>query len=341
MGPSGRSWLFCWKTRATAPSRGEDPVVTISARPLGKQVALTVADNGLGIPAHELPRVFDRGFTGSNGRGTAGQTVSGGSTGMGLYLCKKIAGFLELGQYLIHCMTYLEDALKACQEPLTLGEAALLSGGVHTERLSQGGGLTNGRGYVLVAPDEAVEGLAVHHKSYAARTVQPVPYGCFYELTDLMDRVWAQTGFEDHITTQANEEAEVASQTALIVFPMYYLTLALMMTAATILTIQQLSETGRYRSQFALLRKLGMNRREMARALRTQFVIYYALPALPPLLIGIPFIFNLAGLPEPGVMVGMSSPAAITVISLGIFAAIYAVYILLAYTSLKRDVLPA
>ena len=50
---------------------------------------LTVADNGIGIPAHELPRVFDRGFTGSNGR------VRGGSTGMGLYLCRKLAGFLE------------------------------------------------------------------------------------------------------------------------------------------------------------------------------------------------------------------------------------------------------
>ena len=71
--------------------RGPEPVVTISARPLGKQVQLTVADNGLGIPAQELPRVFDRGFTGSNGR------ARGGSTGMGLYLCKKLAGFLELG----------------------------------------------------------------------------------------------------------------------------------------------------------------------------------------------------------------------------------------------------
>ncbi len=280
---------------------------------------------------------------------------------------RSIAGYpaVELGegQYLIHCMPYLEDALKAYQEPLTLGEAALTPGGIHTEglsqvpgisplrlepagdvyteRLSQGGGLTNGRGYVLVVPDEAVEGLAVHHESYAARTVQPVPDGCFYELTELMDRVWAQTGFEDHITTSAQEEAEVAAQTALIVVPMYYLALALIMTAATILTIQQLSETGRYRSQFALLRKLGMNRREMAKALGSQFAIYYALPALPPLLIGIPFIFNLAGLPEPGVMVGMNSPAAITAISLGVFAAIYAIYILLAYTSLKRDVLPA
>ena len=71
--------------------RREAPVITISARPLGKQVRLTVSDNGIGIPAHELPRVFDRGFTGSNGRSR------GGSTGMGLYLCRKLSGFLELG----------------------------------------------------------------------------------------------------------------------------------------------------------------------------------------------------------------------------------------------------
>ena len=71
--------------------RREAPVITISSRPLGKQVRLTVSDNGIGIPAHELPRVFDRGFTGSNGRSR------GGSTGMGLYLCRKLSGFLELG----------------------------------------------------------------------------------------------------------------------------------------------------------------------------------------------------------------------------------------------------
>lgn len=70
--------------------RGENPVITISAKPLGKQIQLAVQDNGIGIPAHELPRVFDRGFTGSNGRSR------GGATGMGLYLCKKLSGFLEL-----------------------------------------------------------------------------------------------------------------------------------------------------------------------------------------------------------------------------------------------------
>ena len=70
--------------------RSAEPVIQISARPLGQQVQLTVRDNGIGIPAHELSRVFDRGFTGSNGRSR------GGSTGMGLYLCKKLSAFLEL-----------------------------------------------------------------------------------------------------------------------------------------------------------------------------------------------------------------------------------------------------
>ena len=70
--------------------RGAEPVITLSAKPLGRQTQLIVHDNGIGIPAHELPRVFERGFTGSNGR------IRGGSTGIGLYLCRKLAVFLEL-----------------------------------------------------------------------------------------------------------------------------------------------------------------------------------------------------------------------------------------------------
>ncbi len=63
----------------------------------------------------------------------------------------------------------------------------------------------------------------------------------------------------------------------------------------------------------------------------------YAMPAMPPMLIGIPFILNLSHAPEPGVMVGMNSPGVIVAISLGIF---FLIYILLAYTSLTRNVLP-
>lgn len=71
--------------------RREEPVITLSAMRHGREVQLTVRDNGMGIPSYELPRVFERGFTGSNGR------ARGGSTGMGLYLCRKLADCLGIG----------------------------------------------------------------------------------------------------------------------------------------------------------------------------------------------------------------------------------------------------
>lgn len=70
--------------------RRQAPVICLTARPLGRQVQLAVQDNGMGIPAHELPRIFERGFTGSNGR------ARGGATGMGLYICRTLAGFLQI-----------------------------------------------------------------------------------------------------------------------------------------------------------------------------------------------------------------------------------------------------
>ena len=51
---------------------------------------LTIADTGIGILPEETSRVFDRGFTGSNGR-----LQSAKSTGMGLYLAKQMA--IKLG----------------------------------------------------------------------------------------------------------------------------------------------------------------------------------------------------------------------------------------------------
>ena len=260
---------------------------------------------------------------------------------------RAIAGYppveLKPGEYLIHCRAYLEKHLTGYTQPISLGGASLIPGGVHAEHLLQNYDTGNGARYILVVPDEAAEGLPVFHHAYAAKTAQPVTESQFDLLCDINYRLGEQNLLEpsyDEIHTRASEKAEEAAQTVLFVFPLFYLALALTMTAATILTIQQLSETERYRRQFQLLQKLGMDRREMAKALGRQFMIYYALPAVPPVLIGIPFILHLSHGPEPGVMVGMKSPGVIVAISLGIFFLIYAIYILLAYTSLRRNVLP-
>lgn len=53
------------------------------------QTVLSVEDDGIGIPAEELGRIFEKGFTGSNGRMDSRDHRQ--STGIGLYLCKKLS----------------------------------------------------------------------------------------------------------------------------------------------------------------------------------------------------------------------------------------------------------
>ena len=50
---------------------------------------LHIADTGIGIAPEDLPRVFDKGFTGYNGR------ADKKSTGLGLYLCRQAAAKLS------------------------------------------------------------------------------------------------------------------------------------------------------------------------------------------------------------------------------------------------------
>ena len=72
--------------------RASSPKLTFSQEVKLDGVVLSLLDNGPGIPPEDLPRVFDKGFTGTNGR-----RLSTRSTGLGLYLCKKLCARLGLG----------------------------------------------------------------------------------------------------------------------------------------------------------------------------------------------------------------------------------------------------
>lgn len=64
----------------------ENGLVTIA---VSADKVLSIADTGIGIAEEDIPRIFEKGFTGYNGR------VDKKSTGLGLYLCKKAADKLS------------------------------------------------------------------------------------------------------------------------------------------------------------------------------------------------------------------------------------------------------
>ena len=73
-------------------SKNADRQIEIYGERKKENIILHIKDNGIGIKESEITRVFEKGFTGENGRITDKK-----STGIGLYLCKKLCDKLCIG----------------------------------------------------------------------------------------------------------------------------------------------------------------------------------------------------------------------------------------------------
>lgn len=69
--------------------RKEKARIHIFTKVTEQGIYLSIEDNGIGISDFDLPRIFDKGFTGTN-------RTNKQSTGLGLYLCKKLCVKLGL-----------------------------------------------------------------------------------------------------------------------------------------------------------------------------------------------------------------------------------------------------
>lgn len=65
-----------------------------------------------------------------------------------------------------------------------------------------------------------------------------------------------------------------------IVFPCFYIGLVFVCVALTVLSVQQLSDSAKYRFRYGVLSKMGLGRREVAGVIKRQLAAYYLCPAL-------------------------------------------------------------
>ena len=73
-------------------SKKENRKLNIFSKEKKEKVVLYIKDNGIGIKKGEITKVFDKGFTGENGR-----IIEKKSTGIGLYLSKKLCEKIGVG----------------------------------------------------------------------------------------------------------------------------------------------------------------------------------------------------------------------------------------------------
>lgn len=83
-----KKWFICILEQLISNALKYTPsgTITVSVR----DGVLSVSDTGIGIAPEDLPRIFEKGYTGANGR------LNDKSSGLGLYLCGEAASLLNI-----------------------------------------------------------------------------------------------------------------------------------------------------------------------------------------------------------------------------------------------------
>ena len=249
----------------------------------------------------------------------------------------------EPDTWFFHCNEAVRDVLSDWKAPIREDGRTLTPGPVRSGSFAQTIHSGNGWLYVTVVPDAVCAGHQLVRRTVAMMTEAPFRqedlddmYGAVGPVFD-SNHMQIDGGAMLFSRTLAAEES--GQQSALILVPLFYLSLSFALTAVTVLTVLLLSEMDRTRRQFVLLSQLGMSRRSMDRTLFRQSLLFYLMPAVPPVLITIPFIIALSNMSHPGVLTGLHAPPVLLALTLGLFALIYLLYILVASCTFRRSVL--
>ncbi|MFV0361954.1 MAG: FtsX-like permease family protein [Suipraeoptans sp.] len=259
---------------------------------------------------------------------------------------RKMLGYKDVelnpNSYIIHCMPYVKNLMLKKEKTIEVGGHSLNpQDNIQTESFTQSSGWSgNGENFILVVPDDVIKNQQVADYMYAIDTQASVSEKTYKGLEDLVYNNGNEDSEDVGLLSHDQIAREYSSSYAMVVFPLYYLALILTMVAVTILTIQLLSETKRYKKQYQLLSYMGMDLQEIKRGVRKQFFIFYTMPLIPSLIISIPFILSLCGAVDAETFTELGQVVIIIGTTLALFFAIYLIYVFIAYKNFKRSIVP-
>lgn len=164
--------------------------------------------------------------------------------------------------------------------------------GIQTEGFAQSG--HNGADYIIIVPDHFVEemGMSKYFSLLAVMADENVPENLSEMLYDINDKVRGYDEINDYIKigseeifltpatiqVKSREITELRFLMSTLSFPLFYVGLVFLCISLTVLSIQQLSDSNKYRFRYTILNNIGMKRREIRWIIIKQLFIYYICP---------------------------------------------------------------
>ena len=271
---------------------------------------------------------------------------------------RSLLGYKEITlgkqQYALHMKEriYKETGDFSSHLKIKADETELLCSGIYTEPFSQDG--HNGADYIIIVPDQTVEGMNPYYAELVAQIQGKAPANLQQTLDGLLEEKEETTGqnlpngnsgygsdsvvsYYSKNMVRDNLISEIKYMLSSITFPCFYIGLVFLCAAFTVLAVQQLSDSAKYKFRYGVLEQLGLNRREKEQIIWKQLAAYYLCPALfagvisgmISVFISYKFIFFT------GVKASVLRYFAA---SSGLFFGIYALYFVATYVGFKRNV---
>ena len=139
-----------------------------------------------------------------------------------------------------------------------------------------------------------------------------------------------------NVQTKGERMSQTKSFYTIMSFLAFYVALIFVMATATLLAIQQLSDSEKYKYRYELLKKLGVDELQINRTIFKQLLFYFAIPMILPVIISIPVIIG----------VGQIFTVAVTMeeifkniwIMLGMFILVYGIYFIATDVQFDRNI---
>lgn len=261
---------------------------------------------------------------------------------------------LKADEYAVQIKSRLKEEVQSIGEDLQIAgitEGSRLSlNGIYAEPFSQNG--HNGADYVIVVPDEVLSRMSPYYSELAADINGSVPMDLQEELvmpinpnaivdwlpteskrlgSDVMFNLSSGIMVKDILIPEAKY------MLAAFMIPLFYIGLVFVCVAMTVLSVQQLSDSAKYKFRYEMLAKLGLNRTEIHGLIGKQLIAFYLCPVVLALAIsgrmllfaGDRFVFA-TGVPVPA--------GSFFARSIGLFFGIYLIYFVVTYIEFTRNV---
>lgn len=275
---------------------------------------------------------------------------------------RRMLGYKEItihpDEYLVQIKSRLYEQVLEIGKDLQFmdetGKNLLSFAGAISDPFSQDG--HNGADYVIIVPDAVLERMTPFYKELVVDMEGEIPVDLQQKLGDLTEE--ERTDMTDESDTveddircgsdniivyvvvsmvRENLIPEVKYMLASMIIPLFYIGLVFVSVAVTVLSVQQLSDSAKYRFRYDVLAKLGLWRREIHRLILKQLTAYYLCPAILAIVISgkmILFVSRVFVI-STGVPVFTGS---FFLKSILLFFGIYLVYFTVTYVGFKRNV---